>query len=99
MFRATRRYATGLALPLEDPKIGRDGIVEGVMVERLRSQELARDQELDAKIAMGWGATDAHKIPADWRTRMGPDSATRRALFQMRGKERRRRRSVIKRPV
>lgn len=30
---------------------------------------------LDAYIAMGWGETPRESIPADWRTRRGPDAS------------------------
>jgi len=31
------------------------------------------DRELDEMIAAGWGDVDQDKIPANWRTRRGPD--------------------------
>lgn len=58
----------------------RDGFVEHAAMEAWMEKESAHNFELDEMIAMGWGATEQRKIPADWRARMGPDSPERREL-------------------
>jgi hypothetical protein len=40
---------------------------------RLRRKMEERQKLIDAQIAMGWGATNPDKIPADWRTKRGPE--------------------------
>lgn len=37
--------------------------------------ELLVFADLDELIAAGWGDTSQHLIPADWRTRRGPDAS------------------------
>jgi len=43
--------------------------------DQVRARERAHDRELDEMIRMGWGGTDQDRIPADWRTRRGPEPA------------------------
>ena len=64
----------------------RDNFVYELLRERYEPEEKARQAEVDAMIAMGWGATDGPKIPEDWRTRMGPDTEGRRAKFAAAGR-------------
>lgn len=52
---------------------GRDGFTEAVISENFRRRQSERDRELDAMIAMGWGGSSPFMIPADWRTRRGPE--------------------------
>lgn len=73
----------GTAAPAE--YCGRDGMAEGILAERLRPRELERQKLVDDQIAAGWGSTDADKIPADWRTKPGPDTLDRRERFRLAG--------------
>lgn len=63
-----------LDLDFEDkPPQSRDHSILSAIGERFRHEEAKRDKMLLEQIAMGWGDTPAHKIPADWRTRRGPE--------------------------
>lgn len=67
---------------LHDPPEYRDGFIDEIYAGEFRVAQAAREREVDAKIAMGWGATEACDIPANWREVRGPDSEGRRAAKQ-----------------
>jgi hypothetical protein len=52
------------------------GIGSGVPAPEISPEDYAdreHDRELDEMIRMGWGGVDQYRIPADWRTRRGPE--------------------------
>ena len=56
--------------------------MEGILCEKIRKREQARDREVDELIAAGWGAVEMRLIPANWREVQGPDTAARRVAKQ-----------------
>lgn len=67
---------------LHDTQVARDMTAIFAIGDKFNREQAERAKMIDEQLAMGWGRTPQDKIPADWRTRRGPETEEQQALFR-----------------